>query len=130
MVEGTEYCGYCNSDFNFKVKDDVWVVPCKECGRPTVLCDKCYTVNGNHDNCGCCPYVKEQKKLEKEWKKTQIGKILWYEDEDNPFELGWFKVVGFNRKGAFRLKSIEGTKTIVNFGESIDFRKKYKGKVK
>jgi len=134
-IEGTEYCGHCNDDFDFEVEEDVWIVPCKTCGRPTVLCDKCHTMELDTtyggSNCGNCKHCIECDKLVKRWMKGEIGKVYWVDSsldmvKSNNYISGWYKVVKFDKEGAYLLENIEvkGEK-VRTFGEMIDYSEKY-----
>lgn len=128
-IEGTEYCGHCNNDFDFEVEEDVWIVPCKTCGRPTVLCDKCHTMgldttNGG-SNCGNCKHCVECDKLVKEWMKGEIGKIYWVDISKD--DCDWYRVISFTSQGAYVLENLNdgGVRVITTFGEMIDYSVKY-----
>lgn len=128
-IEGAEFCGHCTDTFDFKVDENVWIVNCKTCGRPTILCDKCHSM-GLDDNCAKCKHSIECKKLEKEWMKKEIGKIYFVDKSlyiipSCDIEDGWYKVLKFNKDGAYVLENIENKNKITTYGEVIDYDKKF-----
>lgn len=127
IIEGTEYCAYCDTGFDYAVDKDTWVVPCWFCGRPTILCDKCNSIFPDAD-CSRCPHRKTLEEKLEVWSKGEIGKVL-YVDSDRHFakeyaESGWYKVIDFDKGYQYILKSLADGKTVKTFGEIIDFSKK------
>ena len=63
--------------------------------------------------------------------KGEIGKVYWVDSsldmiKDNESISGWYKVVKFDKEGAYILESIEVKgENVRTFGEMIDYSKKY-----
>ena len=54
--EGFEWCPHCEYENEYNVDENTWKIKCKGCGKIIVLCDKCYTMNGDYRNCGKCKH--------------------------------------------------------------------------
>ena len=75
--KGVEWCPHCEYENEYNVDKNTWIVTCKQCGRPIVLCDKCYTMNGPYRHCGDCEHCKKTDELTKDWKKKVNGKRVY-----------------------------------------------------
>lgn len=128
MIDGTEWCPYCEGEQDFNVDEKTWIVPCKTCGRPLLLCDKCHTL-GQDKKCGSCKHEKELAKAVKKWEKEQVGRIVYWNDPDGEICSGYCVVVGFNEDGAYVLEHIVISEkkgysrggTVETFGGELDF---------
>ena len=94
--EGVEWCPHCEDETEYNVDKNTWIVTCKQCGRPLVLCDKCYTMNGSDQHCGDCEHCKKTDELTKDWKKNVIGKRVYWNDPDDGLCSCFCTIVGFD----------------------------------
>jgi len=103
-IEVVELCPYCECENSLEVSEDTWIAECEECGRPILLCDKCE----DHD-CGKCPHERELKSRMRKWKRSRIGRLVYWNDPDNGLCSAYYWVKGFTDDDMYILENGEGS---------------------
>jgi len=120
-----EWCPFCGEESEYEVDEKTWVMNCKHCGRPIVLCDKCYP----HDKCGNCPHERLGIRMMKKWMKEQFGKVVYWNDPDNGICSDYCRVIGFTKTDAYVLEPLYRRGSIVEcFDDELEFLSEEKQK--
>jgi len=121
---GREVCPFCENEQPYSVEQRVWMVNCKNCGRPMLLCDKCAREKdaSGQRNCAECPHGAELKRIEAEWQRTQIGREVYWNDPDDGKCSCKCRIAGFGEDGEYLLTPADGSGGRIEcFGRELEF---------
>lgn len=64
LNKSVEWCPVCGDEDTYESAEGVFVASCKSCGRPLMLCEKCFERYGNDRPCGeGCPASRAYDEL-------------------------------------------------------------------
>lgn len=117
LNKSVEWCPVCGDEDTYESAEGVFVASCKSCGRPLMLCEKCFERYGNDRPCGeGCPAGRAYDELLEAWERERVGRRVRWEDPDGGACSGEGVVIGLNGD-AMVVRKDDGGIVVVPYNE-------------